>query len=579
MRNVLTSISFAFAAAWSSAALATPVTPGQLTTASTTQSIGMEWTVTGDTDHDAAASVEYRVAGAATWNGAMNLVRVDSGVGNTLAGSIMFLQPATTYEIRIQLSDPDGGAELRTVTVTTATTPVRPTPTRTLHVIPGSGGGTGTAGDPYRGMAAAWAQAQAGDEFLLHAGAYGGVTDATGRSGTAGRAIVFRAAGDGEVVLSFLQLFLRSNLWFEGLTFRYDGSSDTGFYSSLLNAGYDTGFQSMQATITNVVLKRNRFEGFKHSLRAGPRANGWFIADNTIVGDKQLGATGTLRLDGEGIELGHGSNMEVAFNTISYVADGVSFPEENCDIYGNDIFNTTDDGIELDDGQANTRIWQNRIHNASNNGIGFQPQAGAPWYIVRNQIVNTQESIFKFRDGDRFVAAHNTFVNWNDVLDHWSHQVLNGITRNNLWISLNNGPIWLRSDGGTSWQTDLDYDGFDWGSNSEPFDVNGTKYASLDALRAATGQQAHGIKINARTCLETLNVPGPPPLTTVPPQLMTLRTTCAAVDAGINIPNISGTFTGAAPDLGAYEIGGALPHYGVRSAGPAPSPPTGLTVQ
>jgi hypothetical protein len=363
-------------------AFGSPVTPGQLTTASTTQSIGIVWTVTGDTDHDAAAAVEFRVAGAPSWSPAMNLVRVDSSAGNQLAGSVMFLQPATSYEVRVALMDPDGGAETRTASVSTIATPARQTPARTLHVIPGTGGGAGSAADPYRGLATAWAQAQAGDELLLHAGNYGGVTDANGRSGAAGNPIVIRAAGDGDVVLSYLRVFLRSNLWFEGLTFRSDGTSDTGFYSSLLNAGYDTGFQAMQADVNNIVLVRNRFEGYKHSVRAGPRTSRWYIADNTITGDKQLGQTGTLSFDGEGIELGHGSNHEVAFNTITLVADGVSFPESNVDIYGNDIFNTTDDGIELDGGQANTRVWQNRIHNASHNGIAFQPQDGAPWYTI-----------------------------------------------------------------------------------------------------------------------------------------------------------------------------------------------------
>ncbi len=581
MTNIARLLIGAFIGSSSVCAFASPIVPGTFETAATSQSIGLVWTVSGDTDHDARASVEYRIVGAPVWSSAMNLVRVDSDVGNTLAGSIMFLQPATNYEVRVQLADPDGGADSRVVAVPTSATPARPPPARTLHVNPGNGGGTGSGSDPYRGLEAAWAQAQPGDELLLHGGTYGGVTDANGRSGAVGNPIVFRAAGDGDVVFSFLQVFLTSNLWFEGLTFRYDSASDTGFYSSRLNAGYDTGFQPMPAAVNNIVLSSNRFQGFKHSIRAGPRTSGWYIADNTIIGDKQLGATGTLRLDGEGIELGHGSNHEVAFNSITLVADGVSFPEENCDIYGNDIFNTTDDGIELDGGQANTRVWQNRIHNASNNGIAFQPQAGAPWYIVRNQIVNAQESIFKFREGDRFVAVHNTFVNWNAVLDRWSHQVLNGITRNNLWVSANNGPIWLRSDGGMSWRTDLDYDAFDWGSNGAPFDINGTKYSSLDAFRAATGQQAHGIKITARTCLETFNVPGPPPLTTIPSQLMTLRSTCNAVDAGVAIPNLSGSYYGTAPDLGAYEYGKAIPHYGVRDFGDElrPAPPMNLNAQ
>src|SRR5690606_4583093 len=135
------------------------------------------------------------------------------------------------------------------------------------------------------------------DELLLHAGSYGGVTDDGGNSGTAERPIVFRPAGDGEAVLSYLQVFRRSHLWFEGLTFRHDGSSDTAFYSSLLNSGYDTGFQPMRADVSNIVLSRNRFEGYKHSIRAGPRTSRWYIADNTIVGDKRLGIDGTASFE------------------------------------------------------------------------------------------------------------------------------------------------------------------------------------------------------------------------------------------------------------------------------------------
>jgi hypothetical protein len=289
--------------------------------------------------------------------------------------------------------------------------------------------------------------------------------------------------------------------------------------------------------------------------------------------------SGTESFDGEGIELAHGSDHEVAYNSITLVADGVSFPERNCDIYGNDIFDVTDDGIELDHGEANIRVWNNRIHNAGHNGIAFQPQDGAPWYIVRNQMVNMQESVFKFRETDRFVAVHNTFVNWGWVVDHWSDQLLRGITRNNLWISVNNGPIWKRGSNSVSWQTDLDYDGFDWGSNSTPFTYEGTGYPDLPSLRTASGQQTHGIRIDRTTCFETFDVPGPPPFTTIPPQWMTLKASCIAVDAGVMLPNINDDYAGSAPDMGAYEVGQPLPHYGPRPMTTSqPKPPTGLRV-
>jgi len=43
-----------------------------------------------------------------------------------------------------------------------------------------------------------------------------------------------------------------------------------------------------------------------------------------------------------------------------------------------------------------------------------------------------------------------------------------------------------------------------------------------------------------------------------------LRAGAAAVDAGVELPNITDRFQGSAPDLGAYEYGEPLPHYGPR---------------
>ena len=38
-----------------------------------------------------------------------------------------------------------------------------------------------------------------------------------------------------------------------------------------------------------------------------------------------------------------------------------------------------------------------------------------------------------------------------------------------------------------------------------------------------------------------------------------------AIDAGMVIPNVTDGFRGKAPDLGAYESGVPLPHYGPRA--------------
>ena len=85
--------------------------------------------------------------------------------------------------------------------------------------------------------------------------------------------------------------------------------------------------------------------------------------------------------------------------------------------------------------------------------------------------------------------------------------------------------------------------------------------------QGAVGTEANGIRVRWQSCFEALDVPGPAPATTIPPQHATLNAGCNAVDAGQVLPNINDGFSGNAPDLGAFEVGQPLPHYGPRDAG------------
>ena len=73
-------------------AQADPVVPGTLRSYSTPQSIGVEWDVTGDADHDATALVSYCVEGTGNWQQGLPLLRIDSKGSNMLAGSLLFLR-------------------------------------------------------------------------------------------------------------------------------------------------------------------------------------------------------------------------------------------------------------------------------------------------------------------------------------------------------------------------------------------------------------------------------------------------------------------------------------------------------
>ncbi len=535
-------------------------TPGTIRSYSTITSIGIEWPIVGDADHDATAAVEFRATGSAGWQPALPLVRVDYNGANMLAGSILFLDPNTAYELRLTLSDPDGGATVQTVTVTTRPIPAMPVGGRTFHVVSGSGGGAGSSANPFRGIAAAESAAQPGDIFLVHAGSYGGRITFS-RAGTPSQYIVWQGAGDGEALFAGIDVSA-SYVWLEGLTLR-----DQPY--ALMSKNAPTG----------VVISRNTFFNNHYSIYLQRGGSNWYIADNTIVGDTPYS---TESLDGEGIEL-NGYSVDsyghvVAHNSITKVADGISNGTYNIDVFGNDIFDTSDDGFEGDPGGANIRVWENRIHNAAHNGISYQPQNGSPWYILRNQLVGFMEAPFKFRTTDRSIIAHNTIVMWGQMFSVNDAHLLGSIVKNNLWVSASGGRIWDFGSSVRDWRTDFTNDGFDWGQSTTPFRYGGVLYSSLATFAAGSGLETNGRQINRTTCFSTFTVPGPAPVP-IPAQYMTLRPGCTAVDAGAVLPNINDGFLGAAPDLGAFELGQPLPAYGPRaSSQPPPTAPTNVRV-
>ncbi len=518
---------------------------GQLRSYSTIRSIGLEWDITGDNNRNAVATVQHREQGASTWKQAMPLFRVDHEGFNMLAGSILFLNPGTTYEVQIDLTDPDGGYENQSITIVTRPIPTLPTGGRTFYVVPGSGGGDGSQNNPFKGISVAQSVAQPGDVFLLAAGNYGGRV-IFNKPGNIGRYIVWKTTGNGTVTFNGVDVNA-SHIWLEGINIEKGPSDTTGIKTS--NSPED------------VVISRNNFNNCHYSIWLSGGGKDWYITDNVIVGDV-LPSSGDL--GGEGIELNKTSGHVVAYNSISNVADGISYPRTNVDIYGNDIFDTSDDGIEPDYGYANNRLWGNRISNALNNGISFQPMNSAPWYIIRNQVIAGYNALKLRSSDDRVLLAHNTFVGWSRVQTINVEQLLGMHSTNNLWISATGDYLWENGNGGSpDWRTNLDYDGFnDLNGGGNKFKWGTNQYSSLAAFKAGTGLVPNGVSVDKDTCFETFNVNQPP--ASSPPQYMSLNAGSNAVDAGVVLPNINDDFSGSAPDLGAYEYGKPLPQYGPR---------------
>src|SRR5687768_8623960 len=95
------------------------------------------------------------------------------------------------------------------------------------HVVPGDGGGSGTADDPFKGLNAAIAAAKPGDRFLLAAGTYDGPFTIK-KSGTADQPILFRGEDRDKVILRtaggkgtrMITANDSRHVWLESLTIR-----------------------------------------------------------------------------------------------------------------------------------------------------------------------------------------------------------------------------------------------------------------------------------------------------------------------------------------------------------------------
>ncbi len=98
------------------------ITVGTMSLKPTFNSIGVELTFSGDGNANATAALSFRQSSETTWHSALPLWRTDDGStdpGPAFYGSVLQVKPGTTYQIRVQVSDSDGGSLTRKATVTT----------------------------------------------------------------------------------------------------------------------------------------------------------------------------------------------------------------------------------------------------------------------------------------------------------------------------------------------------------------------------------------------------------------------------------------------------------------------------
>ncbi len=516
--------------------------------------LGVQVLIHGDDDHDAAIAVRYRATGESGFHDAMPLYRVhpevsDMSVPEQFAGSIFELMPATTYEIELHASDPDGLDDTRTVMATTRSVPGDPAAPHAVAVTDAAS------------LQSALDAAAAGDVITLAAGTYHGEF-AIHADGTATDPIVIRGVDRDTVILdgddagaNVLEVY-GSHTHVESLTIQHDSRA------LRFQGGGATGNVVRRVHIRDVVLGIGSRDG----------QSDFYLCDNELEG--RLSWPAIYRDDGgthandDGIHV-EGEGHVVCHNRITGFGDAMKVETDLAralDFYGNEVLSAYDNGLELDTTSGNARAFRNRFTNTYAT-LSVQPIYGGPAYLIRNVVVNVADEQIKWHglgsgEGPSgVIVLHNTFVTPGHAIQTstsaTSHYM---ILRNNLWIG-------APTDGRTiEWDApidhgDLDYDGFM--PDGEMHFLGTANYASFAEMVAAGTFEPHGVLLSGSVFL-TLTVPTDYHAALPPPE-PALAPGSPAIDRGVAITGMA--FMGAAPDLGAVETGCAPVIYGIRPAG------------
>lgn len=555
------------------------------------------------------------------------------------AGSVLNLQPDTEYEVHFAMRDPDGvkGDAEKTVTVRTRKVPAPAAGGHVYQVWPFSHKAP-LGPNEFIGLLAAYymgadesdhnnvfpPRVKPGDTILVHAGVYkddrfiyggfdknietyGTSFDGTyylTASGTSDKPIVIKAAGDGEVVFdgngndTLFNMLAANYNYIDGITVR---NTNVAFLLGIKDIIGADGFTLINSRANNVgrvvrddwakskdfYIANNVFLG-RHDPQ---RLTSWIGGDVWAkYGEFPAPITSeyAVKVYGQGHVVAHNyvANFHDAIDdaTFGVPSDKPREYAASVDFYGNDMFNNTDNCIELDGGVHNMRAFENRCVNTAQLAYSTQPIFGGPAYIYRNISYNNVASgALKLLDNPSGILIYNnTFVGSAGSLGPAS----NFHFRNNLIV----GDGWKRPIFQVKTFTPYsssDYNGFgpnavagNFAWDGPPFDsANGGKvhkaYDTLAAYQKGSGQDAHSVIVGLDAFVNVKPTDDTDPRKLYLPENMDfrLRPHSAAIDKGVELPTITDGFTGNAPDLGAYEFGNTPPHYGpeIWPVGAAPS--------
>jgi len=435
------------------------------------------------------------------------------------------------------------------------------------------------------------------------------------QDGTEERPIAIVAAGDGEVIFDgdgntvLFNLMGAQYHYFEGITFR---NTDTAIEAGLKNIAGAKG----------ITVKHSRFEDIGtavHSDFSG--SGGFYIADNDMIGREDLSYVFTwfavepwssrpdfeerAKLKSFYAVSVYGPGHVIAYNRVRGFHDGIDhatygmpdgYPDTPpdrlpvaIDIYNNDVSVVHDNCFEADGSVRNVRVLRNRCFNAPLGAMSPQPVLGGPVYFIRNVVYNAWWGPVKVHGEPSGVYyLNNTYVGEFRQLTPMSNLHL----RNNLILGQGTAPRVFSVDTFTNYSSS-DYNGFRPNPDSdEAFAWNSPSFEEIRNFYPARREEQGGaIELVERAFQNLISyseetgrdrnsklvdfdifVNAPMPDFSDPTRVvdvdaidLRLREGAVAIDAGTVLPNVTDGFAGQAPDLGAYEYGKPLPHYGPRN--------------
>ena len=444
-------------------------------------------------------------------------------------------------------------------------------------------------------------------------------------NGTPDKPIVIKAAGDGDVIFDGRGNFNLFNVqkanynYFEGITFR---NTEIAIQAGLqmiagaggltvkhcrfenINLGIVTSYSgSRDFTITdNVFIGRddpNHLQGW----------NGDFwLQFNGVEGQEfpaKLRSYTAVRV--------YGGGHVVAYNYVANFHDGIDVetygnpdgsdavhgpfypPRKDWDVrpvaidfYNNLLTNFHDNAIEIDGSMHNIRVMRNLMLNSASHPFCNQPAMGGPVYWIRNVAYNAPFGVTRMSSG----AAGVVFLNNTMFSEFVAPTSGNLHLANNLILGQNANPEVFAVHTFTNY-SESDYNGFrpspasknsfqwtspPWGTVQDYHDLLETMdartlvtrdYPTLAAYSADAHQDQHSVLVDYDAFervrpLDAKDVRTVQKLYKMEDLDFRLKAGSAPVDKGKVIPQVTDGYAGAAPDLGAVELGQPLPHYGPR---------------